>query len=327
MKVLITVTQQRIEKYSALDRLPQDWQLIYMPPDADETDMLSQAGDADFIFADAIAQVSGSLIRQMPNLKLIHSEGVGFNGIDIKAAKAANVFVCNNAGANAGAVAEQAVLLMLALMRRLHEGDDMVRTGRQIQAKENFIMNGITELGICRVGLIGFGAIAKATAKLLSAFGCEVLYFSRSRSPQEEEYKVRYCSLDKLIPACDVISLHLPVTPETAGLVDDSFLSRMKSTALLINTARGKIVDQEALLRSLVDGKIAGAGLDTLDPEPVTLDNPLLGLPEDLKYKLVFSPHIGGTTDGMFKRAHKMVWSNIMTAAKGKRPVNIVNGL
>ena len=327
MQILIMTSKKRVEKYSPLYKVPADWELVYIDAMSSDEAILSAGKNADMIFADAIAPVSGNVIREMPRLKLIHSEGVGFNLIDIEAAAKKGVYVCNNAGANSGAVAEQAVLLMLALLRRLSEGDAMVRSGRQIKAKESFILDGIKELGDCTVGLIGFGAIAKATAKLLNAFGSKVICFSRTRPLDSDAYNAAYLPLDDLLRQSDIISLHVPVTPETCGLVNEAFIKKMKKSALLINTARGEIVHQEALADALIRNNIAGAGLDTLDPEPVTLDNPLLNLPEEVKYRLVFSPHVGGTTDGMFNRAHRMVWDNFITVAQGGRPRNIVNGL
>ncbi len=327
MQVVILTSKQRVEKFSDLSLLPADWELTFLNAGSSDAEILAAGREAEFIFADAIAPVSGELISQLPNLKLIHSEGVGYNCIDTAAAHDAGVFVCNNAGANSKAVAEQAVLLMLALLRRLAQGDQMVRSGQQIQAKESFIMDGITELGACRVGIIGLGAIGKATARLLDAFGCEVCYYSRRRHLQLESGNLQYLPLEELANSCDVVSLHLPVTPKTTRMVDESFLQRMKSTAILINTARGEVVDQVALAQALVQKRIAGAGLDTLDPEPVKLDNPLLGLPEEVRYRVIFSPHIGGTTSGVFMRAHRMVWENIAAVARGERPKNIVNGL
>jgi lactate dehydrogenase-like 2-hydroxyacid dehydrogenase len=265
----------------------------------------------------------------MPNLRLIHSEGSGFNRIDTQAAREAGVYVCNNPALNSGAVAEQTILLMLALLRRFQEGDSLVRTGNQGKAKSLFILNGIPELKSCHVGLVGFGHIGKATAALLAAFGSKVSYYSRHRlSVQEEkELGVGYLPLSELASSCDIVSLHLPVTPETTGLIDHGFLQKMKSSAFLINTARGEIVDQAALAQALEDGSIAGAGLDTLYPEPADFQNPLLQLSESCKYRIVFSPHIGGTTDGSFYRMHRNTWNNLFLAAAGKRPNNIVNGL
>ncbi len=177
--------------------------------------------------------------------------------------------------------------------------------------------------------MIGFGDIAKETAKRLSAFESPTYYYSRAKCPVEIErvYGVHYLELNELLSECDIISLHVPVSPATVNLVDEVFLRKMKNGALLINTARGELVDQEALKIALISGKIGGAGLDTLSPEPVTVDNPLLSLPEAKKYKLLLSPHIGGTTAGAFRKMHQNVWSNIAKVMSGERPNNIVNGL
>ncbi|MCB8814817.1 2-hydroxyacid dehydrogenase [Desulfosporosinus shakirovi] len=328
MKIIIFVDPNRIEKYKQYCDIPENLELIYLSQSTSDAEVLECAKNADFIFADAIKEISGYLIPNMPNLKLIHSEGVGFNRIDIEAAKRNGIYVCNNPGVNSGAVAEQTIMLMLGLQRKLIWGDHMVRTGKQIEAKESQILEGITELGDCHVGLIGFGAIAKETAKRLISFGTKVSYYSRRRDSQEmeQEYNVEYMPLEELISKCDIISLHVPVTDETKEMVNKDFLNRMKQSALLINTSRGELVDQEALKESLIQGKIAGAGLDTLTPEPVTLENPLLTLQPEAKGRVIFSPHIGGTTEGAFRKMHQGVWNNVRRVINGQKPVNIVNG-
>nr|WP_320026157.1 2-hydroxyacid dehydrogenase [uncultured Acetobacterium sp.] len=325
-KVLILTSRKRMEKFSDLSELPKDWELIYGEELITDSDVLNAASDADFIFADAVREVSKTLIDNMPHLKLIHSEGVGFNKIDITAAREKGVYVCNNTAVNSTAVAEHTILLMLALQRRLLEGDQMVRNGQQIQAKGSFILDGIPELGSCHVGLVGMGSIAMETAKRLKPFGSKLSYFNRSRkSEAENELGMTYLPLEELCQQCDIISLHLPVTSETTGLINTSLLMLMKPTALLINTARGELVVQEDLVTALISGQIAGAGLDTMYPEPVTLDNPLLNLPEACHYQLLFSPHIAGTTKQAFEKMHRTVWSNILAVSKGNRPINIVN--
>ncbi|MDO9493930.1 2-hydroxyacid dehydrogenase [Acetobacterium sp.] len=327
-KVLILTSTKRMEKFSDLSGIPTDWQFIFGEDFNTDEAVLQTAGDADFIFADAVREVSKTLINNMPNLKLIHSEGVGYNKIDIQAAKEKKIYVCNNTAANSAAVAEQTILLMLSLQRRLLEGDQMVRSGQQIQAKGSFIMDGIPELGSSHVGLVGMGSIALETAKRLKPFGTQLSYFNRSRkSAVEHELGLSYLPLEELCMQCDIISLHLPVTPETTGLINAKLLSLMKPSALLINTARGELVVQEDLVTALSTGQIAGAGLDTLYPEPVMSDNPLLNLPESCHYKLLFSPHIGGTTKPAFEKMHKTVWANILAVSKGVDPINIVNGL
>lgn len=325
-KVLILTSTKRVEKFSDLTDIPDDWELIYGENLITDDSVLKAAHDADFIFADAVREVNKNLIDNMPNLKLIHSEGVGFNKIDTHAAKACGVYVCNNTAANSEAVAEHTILLMLALQRRLLEGDQMVRSGRQIQAKGSFILDGIPELGSCHVGLVGMGSIALETAKRLKPFGSKLSYFNRSRKAEaENELGLNYLPLEELCQQCDIISLHLPVTPETTGLINMNLLSLMKPSALLINTARGELVVQEDLVSALSNGQLAGAGLDTMYPEPVMSDNPLLNLTVDCASKLLFSPHIAGTTKQAFEKMHKTVWSNILAVSKGKEPINIVN--
>ncbi|MCD7885605.1 MAG: NAD(P)-binding domain-containing protein [Lachnospiraceae bacterium] len=291
--------------------------------------LLTEARDAEFLAADAIAQVSESLIAQLPSLKIIHSEGVAYNGIDCGAAAKRNIYVCNNRGINADAVAEQTILLMLGLLRGVTAGDAAVRAGKQIQRKEYMMVNGIRELGECRVGLIGFGDIAKATARRLTAFGCEVCYHaSHRKAPDlEAEYGVTWLETEELLKTCDIISLHIPVTPETTGMVNEEFLKKMRRGAFLINTSRGEIVENAALCKALTEGQIAGAGLDTVAPEPVAADHPLLHLPAEAEGRLLFSPHIGGVTTGVFRKAHRSIWTAFEQASRGERPVNVVNGI
>lgn len=327
MKLLVIGSQARVEKYLPDLPITREVETVVVERDASDEDILRIAADADFIMVDAITPVGARLIDGMPDLKLIHSEGVAYNAIDLDAARARGIFVCNNAGANAVGVAEQTVLLMLACLRDAVNADAAVRAGRQIQTKERMMLEGIRELGDCRVGLIGFGAIARETAHRLAGWGCEILYSKRHRLPLEEEHAlgVRFASMDEIAEACDIVSVHTPVTAETRNMVDAEFLDRMKPDAILINTARGEVVDTAALAEALEAGTIAAAGLDTVAPEPVELDNPLLNLSEEASRRVVFSPHIGGTTAGFFRRAHRTVWENIARVAAGEEPINIVS--
>lgn len=285
--------------------------------------------DAEALLVDAISVVSGELIDRLPKLKLIHSGGVAYNGIDLETARKRGVYVCNNKGGNAGAVAEQAIMLMLELLRSGITGDLAVREGRQIQMKEGLMVEGITELGECSVGLYGFGDIAKATARLLAPFGCRICYYSahRKSEAEEQEYGVTYLTREELLHKCDIISLHCAVTPETAGMVNAEFLQTMKQGSYLINTARGDLVVNEALRDAIISGHLAGAGLDTVAPEPVMADNPLVAMPEEYKYRIALAPHLGGITTGSFRRMHGNMWNNVKLVSEGKRPNNIVNGL
>ena len=327
MKLLVIGSKARTEKYLPDLPITREVKTVVVERGTSDDEILSLAADTDFIMADAISPVSSRLIEGMPNLKLIHSEGVAYNAIDLDAARARGVFVCNNAGANAVGVAEQTILLMLACLRDAINADAAVRCGRQIQTKERMMLEGIRELGDCRIGFIGFGAIAQETARHLAGWGCEMFYNKRHRLSEEDEraLDVRFASVEDIAKTCDIVSIHTPVTAETRNMVDAEFLARMKPDAILINTARGEIVDTEALAAALEAGTIAAAGLDTVAPEPVKPDNPLLNLSEQASRRVVLSPHIGGTTVGFFRRAHRTIWENIARVAAGEEPINVVS--
>ncbi len=329
MKILVIGNENRYKKYKPNLEIVNKVDMVFCPMGTSDEEIIEKGIDAQILLADAIATVSKNLIDRLPNLKLIHSEGVGYNKIDILAAKEKGIYVCNNKGINAGAVAEQTILLMLGLLRNVVNGHRDVCEGKQIQTKEKAMVEGIVELADCKVGLIGFGDIAKATAKRLYPFECEIFYYNRTRQSKEceEAFHVTYLELEKLAEVCDIISIHVPVTSETTGMINEEFIKNMKKSALIINTARGEIVDNEAVREALISGNIGGAGFDTVHPEPMTKDNPLVDLPDEVKNKVIFSPHIGGITSSTFYRAHRNMWANIENVTSGKKPTNVVNGL
>lgn len=290
---------------------------------------LKEASDADVIVADAMAPVSAELINSMKNLKLIHSEGVGYNFIDLSAADQNGVYVCNSAGMNAQAVAEQTVLLMLGVLRNVACNDRAVREGRQIEVKSGYMAEGsLRDLADCRVGLIGFGNIGQAAARILHAFGSELYYTQRHRADEkiEQKYGCRWCAdKEELLKTCDIVSMHLPVTKETEHMCNDAFFSAMKNGSYFINTSRGELVDDQALVNALQTGKLIMAGLDTLNDEPVKKTHILLDQPEEVERKILFSPHIGGITSTSFRVSYRIIWNNIQRISNGEEPVNIVN--
>ncbi len=329
MKVLIIGNQDRYEKFRPDLPVYDQSEKIFCPRGASDQTLLEAAADADVILADAISPVSAYVIEHMPNLKMIHSEGVAFDKLDTDAAAQKGIFVCNNKGQNADAVAEQAILLMLGLLRSVVTGHQAVCEGRQIQVKEALMVQGITDLEDCRIGLIGLGDIGKATAKRLSAFGCQCCYYSRhQKSAQEEaECSVSYLPLDELLSCCDIVSLHMAVNEETVNFINRDRIAKMKDGALLINTGRGELVDNEALCQAIESGKLGGAGLDTIFPEPVQADNPLVLLAGKLPGRILLAPHIGGITTGSFKRMHRHMWENVTRLSQKEKPDCIVNGL
>ncbi len=322
MKIAIMVNKENFTRYTKPGAIPESWELIHFGNGIPDEDKIIEA-DVDAILADPMCAVTAKVINGSKHLKLIQSQGVGFNLFNLEAAQKAGVFVTNCAGANAAAVAEQAILLMLAILRRFRENEDMVFEAKQIEAKTRCFESGLIELAGCHVGIVGMGAIGKETAKRLGAFDCRISY--SGRHPVDCEFP--HLSLDALYEQCDIISLHVPLTAETAGMINESSLNKMKRGAILINTARGEIVDQEALCRALVSGQLGGAGLDTFSPEPVTINNPLLQLPADARQRVALSPHIGGITAGSFYRYFDIIWSNMKRVSEGARPINIVGSL
>ena len=284
--------------------------------------ILAEAGDTEFLIADAMAKIDGGLIGGMKHLRLIQSEGVGYQGVDLQAARQNGVLVCNNKGINDTAVAESAVMLILSCLKDVNGGRKAVYEGRQMAAKKA-AFGVVRELSECTVGLLGFGDIARETARLLSAFGARVLYANRTRyADLEEQYHAVYVSLPELLRQSDFVSLHLAVCDDTREMVNEAFLSAMKDSAYLINTARGDLVDNAALLQSLLNGTIAGAGLDVISPEPVEKDNLLLD--ERVRDKLVVMPHTAGITSLAVQKVYKNSYENIISILNGRTPRNVV---
>ena len=327
MKILHIGKKGNIDRFSNPHDIIKDIEIVDCENGLIDDDYLKDGKDADFIIVDAMSKVSANLIHQMPHLKMIHSEGVGYNFIDIKAASDKAVYVCNCKGMNAMAVAEQTILLMLGVLRNIAQGDKSVRDATQIITKENYMMNAnLFELADFKIGLIGFGDIAKSTASLLNAFGANVCYYSRHQadSEVEEMYKVQYLPLEELLKDCDFISLHLPVNDQTRQSINKDFFSKMKDGSYLINTARGELVNSLDLIDALKSGKIKMAGLDCIENEPVQKDNCLI-TDTEIKDKILFSPHIGGITASSFKRGYAMIWSDIKKVINRDHPDHIVN--
>lgn len=330
MKIMFLTMRERVERFTDFTKLPDGWSYVWAGYEKDADRLAKLGGDADGILVDAISPVPGALIDRMPNLKIIHSEGVGYEGVDLAAADRRGIYVCNNKGANKHAVAEQAVLLMLMTLRRAVEGHEKVLCGRQIEAKSAWSMEGISELGSMHAGIAGMGDIGLETARLLKAFGCRVSYNKRRRLSREteEQYGLEYLSMDELLSQCDIVSLHLPSNGETFEFMNEERFALMKKGAILINTARGEIVKNDALLQALRTGRLAAAGLDTLAPEPVKSDNPVVTAMKNesqLAQKIILAPHIGGLTLQTFEKIYATIWDNMKRVSRGETPVNIVN--
>lgn len=329
MKALILAPKSRYDIFGPETPSSKSAELIFCDREGTEAQWLSAGWDADALFVTPVTVISESLISKMPNLKLIHSEGVGFDRIDLKAAKARGIYVCNNAGCNAAAVSELSVTLMSMLLHRVLWGDRMVRQGRQGEAVRLVEQDIPSDLSISAVGLVGFGAIGQAVAERLRPYGSEVFYFAPHRRDMETEARlnVRYLPLEELAARSDIISLHLPANSGSRHLVDREFLSRVKPSAFLVNTARGAVIDDEALCAALRENRLAGAAVDCYEPEPAGADHPLVRLAAEYPDKLILCPHFGGVSKSAFRAAHRMLFEDLESVMAGKRPQRVVNGL
>lgn len=313
----ITFYSNVTTKEKALNYIPQisEHNVRFIKLEDKET-LLTQAKDTDVLIIDAMGTADKEIINALSQLKLIQSEGVGYQGVDVDFATKMNIPVCNNRGINDTAVAEGALLLMLSCLKQIISGHQSVYDGRQIEVKKQSF-GIVRELSQCTVGLIGFGDIAKMTARFCNALGTTVIYYNRTRySELEAEYNVEYKDLDELLSLSDFVSLHIASNDETRNTVNRAFLSKMKKDAYLINTARGDLVDNEALFNALLNDEIAGAGLDVISPEPVTSDNILLD--ERIKDKLILTPHIAGITNLTVQKLYKNILENITRLLNGE---------
>jgi phosphoglycerate dehydrogenase-like enzyme len=269
-------------------------------PESDDARFAALMQDAEVLWH-VLRPATAAMIAAAPKLRLIQKIGVGVNTIDLDAARARGIAVCNLPGTNARAVAELTLLLMLGALRQVTRFDAAVRAGRG-WSLDPAVQDGLGELGGKAVGLVGHGAVPRALAPVLAALGCRIRYTSRAPKP---DALGEWRPLEALLAEADVISLHVPLTPETERMIDAAALARMKPGAVLVNTARGGLVDQAALAAALRDGRLAAAGLDVFAAEPVDPADPLLGLPN-----VVLTPHIGWLTDGTFDRSLALAAEN-----------------
>jgi len=327
MNILILGDQARFERYMPEFARTLPVTLTYFPSSTPLDTIPETAADTDVILADASTPVPEALIKAAPRLKMIHSDGVGFNAIDVTAATRQGVYVCNCKGCNADAVAEAAVMLMLMVTRFAVPGYRAVIEDRQMPYKEHIMRSAVPEFADHSIGLVGLGDIARATIKRLKPFGNSLYYYTlHRRSPAEEAgLGLTYLPLEELAKTCDILSLHCAVTPETTGMVNRHLLSLMKPGSYLINTSRGQLIDNEAVREALISGHLAGAGFDTLWPEPTPASHPLVALPQEVRDRVAYLPHLGGNTGPSFIRAYMTVWENVQRILKGERPIHVVN--
>jgi phosphoglycerate dehydrogenase-like enzyme len=269
--------------------------------------------EADVIWH-VLRPLSGTDLSRATRLRLVHKFGAGVNTVDVDTATKRGIAVANMPGANAPSVAEGAVLLMLAALRRLPALDRATREGRGWPSDPQ-LGETVRDIGGCTVGLVGYGNVAKQVANIVTAMGATVLHTSTG-----DDGLPGWRPLSELLASSDIVSLHLPRTADTHGLLGEAALARMKPGAVLVNTSRGAIVDEDALVDALRDGRLVAAGLDVFGVEPVVPDNPLLGLDN-----VVLTPHVTWYTVDTMRRYLVEAVANCRRLRDGQQLAHVVN--
>ena len=291
-----------------------DWLDIRWCHEDDDETLHRELAWADVVWH-VLRPLSGADLRRGIRLRLVHKLGTGVNTIDVDAATASGIAVANMPGANAPSAAEGTVLLMLAAMRRLVELDSATRAGEGWPTDPT-LGETVRDIGECTVGLVGYGNIARRVERIVTAMGAEVLHTSTA-----DDGTPSWRPLAELLAASDIVSLHLPLTSASEQLIDRSALTLMKFGAVLVNTSRGGVVDETALVDALRCGRLAAAGLDVFAVEPVVATNPLLALDN-----VVVTPHVVWYTRDTMRRYLDHAVDNCRRLRDGRDLIDVVNG-
>ena len=278
-------------------------------PEDEREGLKAVLADADVLWH-LLEPVTADVMALAPRLQLIQKIGVGVNTIDLDAARQRNIAVCNMPGANSQAVAEMTLLLMLTTLRRVNHLDHATRTGEPLAGLMVDLQDQSGEICGRTIGLVGYGAVPRRLSPILIAMGARLVY----TCPRAKKGAVgEYLSLNELLTVSDIVSLHVPLTASTKDLINEVAIKRMKPGAILINTSRGGVVDEEALRRALGERRLAAAGLDVFASEPLEPDDPLLSLDN-----VVVTPHVAYLTAETMVRSIRVAAENCRRLASNE---------
>jgi len=283
--------------------------------------LLEKTRQADGLLCMLSDRVDSKLIEQCPNLKVISTMAVGYDNIDIAAATDRGIRVGNTPGVLTETTADLIFSLLLAAARRIVESDNYVRKGNWKTWGPMILLG--QDIHHATIGIIGMGRIGTEVARRARGFNMKILYYSRTRKSPEKEAELGLEFVDQmpeLLSRSDFISLNVPLTPETKGLIGAQEFAMMKSTAVFVNASRGAVVDQRSLYDALSNGTIFSAGIDVMVVEPIPMDDPLLNLPN-----LVIAPHIGSASFNTRKQMSFMAADNLLAGLRGENPPFCVN--
>lgn len=288
-----------------------------LPPSPDA--LLAALADADAALTMVTDRIDAPMLSASPRVRVIANMAVGYDNVDPAVAAAAGVWLTNTPGVLAETTADMAFALLMAAARNVVASDRDTRSGGWRTWSPTAFLG--QDVFGATLGIVGLGEIGLAMARRAAGFSMRVLYASRMRKPEiERVLGVIHASFEDLLQQSDFVSLHTPLTPQTERLMGAAQFALMKCTAILVNTARGKVVDQEALVAALRAGEIAGAALDVTDPEPLPLAHALFSLPN-----VIITPHIASASFATRSKMAEMAADNILAVLSGNKPPNPVN--
>ncbi|NMC82347.1 MAG: D-glycerate dehydrogenase [Armatimonadetes bacterium] len=292
------------------------WQDDVPPP---REELLSRVAEADALLCLLTDRIDAEVLDAAPKLKVVSAYAVGVDNIDVPAATERGICVCNTPGVLTNATADLTWALILAAARRIVEADACTRKGEWRSWGPRLMVG--KPVAQSTLGIIGMGRIGQAVARRAMGFEMPILYHSGKQYPDIERLTgAKYVDLDTLLAESDFVTIHTQLTPETRGMIGANQLARMKPSAVLVNTARGPIVDQPALTEALREGRLYAAGLDVFEVEPVSQQDPLLELPN-----VVALPHIGSADETTRNAMARMAAEAILDVSAGRLPAHLVN--
>lgn len=299
-----------------LDNAPDNVAVTVVDRTLPAAEQIQLCRDADAIIS---SEVTTEVLRECPNVKLIQTLSAGYDRMDLETILEMGIPVANNGGANAISVSEQTLALMIGISRNLMAQWDT--TTRQRQWRGDLYQTDLSEVTDKTVGIIGLGRIGRQVAKRLTGFDTRTIYYDIEDIPEDVQQAVKAepVGFDELLSTSDIVSLHVPLTRRTRGMMSDREFDLMKPSAFFINLCRGPVVDEAALYRALTERKIAGAGLDVLEVEPTPAENPLFDLDN-----VIITPHMAGQSQETALRAAHFAYGNILRVLNGEEAESLV---
>ncbi len=304
---------------------PESLSIVYLSPD--DGQLTHHLAEARALVIPAVGPKLPATLFSGSRIELVQVTGAGIDRLDADALSAQGIAVANVPGASSTAIAEYAVSCALTLLRRTFWADCELRKGNYVEARSRMLADSLQGLEGLTVGVVGLGIIGMTVAQAFRSMGSQIVYHDPApRDPKlVSELGAVALSLDELLSSADIVTLHVPLLPSTESLISEPELARMQDGAILINAARGGVVDEAALVRHLINGHLGGAAVDVYSSEPPTLENPLLAKESELGRRLLLTPHIAGVTRQSWALLFRSAWQNVeQLLVKGEPPANRV---